>query len=195
MIIASALAAGQPEQFVIQSHRGAGELAPEDTIEAIELAWKLGTVPEADLRETKEGVIVAFDDESFARVVKDADDSLKKKGVKDLTLEELKKLDVGSWKGPQFAGQRVCVIAEALARMQDDPKRQIYLDYKYVDLKKLAAEVRKHGVERQVILASTKYDIIQQWKKLLPESQTLLWMGGDDDRLRKRIEELKKRDF
>ena len=33
------------EQFIIQSHRGAGELAPENTIEAFELGWSLGTYP------------------------------------------------------------------------------------------------------------------------------------------------------
>ena len=28
-----------PEKFVIQSHRGAGVLAPENTLEAFELGW------------------------------------------------------------------------------------------------------------------------------------------------------------
>src|SRR5688500_3272866 len=55
------------DRFIIQSHRGAGELAPENTIESFELAWKLGTYPEADVRTTKDGVIVAFHDANFAR--------------------------------------------------------------------------------------------------------------------------------
>src|SRR4051812_22513305 len=67
-----------PEQFVIQSHRGAGELAEENTPEAFELGWSLGTVPESDVRTTKDGVIVAFHDNNFARVVKDASEELKK---------------------------------------------------------------------------------------------------------------------
>ncbi len=50
------------EQFVIQSHRGAGELAEENTPEAFELGWNLDTVPESDVRTTKDGVIVAFHD-------------------------------------------------------------------------------------------------------------------------------------
>jgi glycerophosphoryl diester phosphodiesterase len=54
------------EKFIIQSHRGAGELAPENTIEAFELGWKLGTYPEADVRTTKDGVIVAFHDNDFS---------------------------------------------------------------------------------------------------------------------------------
>jgi len=195
LMVLSTVAMAQAEHFVIQSHRGAGEGYPENTLEAFEMAWKLGTVPEADLRATRDGVIVAFHDENFARVVKDADETLKKKGVKDLTLAELKKLDVGSFRGDEFKGQRIPAVAEAFARMKGHPERRLYLDFKFVDLNQLADEVKKHDVAQQVILASTKYDIIRSWKRLLPDSQTLLWMGGTEDKLRKRIEELKKNQF
>jgi glycerophosphoryl diester phosphodiesterase len=183
------------EDFVIQCHRGAGELAPENTIEAFELGWKLKCVPECDLRTTRDGVIVTFHDENFARVIRTDDEQLKKKGVKDLTWDELKKLDVGSWKGESFSGRRVSTIGEALERMTDKPDRRMYLDIKNVDLEQLAREVREHRVEKQVILASTKYDIIRTWKKLIPEGQTLLWMGGTDAALTKRIDDLKKINF
>ena len=185
----------RPDPFIIQCHRGAGELAPENTLEAFELGWKLKCVPESDLRTTKDGVIVTFHDENFGRVVRTDDESLKKKGVKDLTWEELKKLDVGAWKGESFSGRRVSTIGEAFAQMTDHPERRMYLDIKNVDLEQLAREVRQHKVEKQVILASTKYDIIRTWKKLIPESQTLLWMGGSDAALQKRIDELKKSNF
>ncbi|MCD6051611.1 MAG: ugpQ 4, partial [Verrucomicrobia bacterium] len=92
------------EKFILQSHRGAGVLAPENTIEAFELGWKLGTYPEADIRTTKDGVIVAFHDANFKRVVKGADAELQKKGVEHVTFEELSKLDVGVWHGEDFKG-------------------------------------------------------------------------------------------
>jgi glycerophosphoryl diester phosphodiesterase len=66
------------EQFVIQSHRGAGELAPENTLEAFQLGWKLGTYPECDVRTTKDGHIVTFHDDNFSRVVKNIPDDMKK---------------------------------------------------------------------------------------------------------------------
>src|ERR1044071_6274608 len=94
-----------PEKFVIQSHRGAGELAPENTLEAFELGWKLGTTPESDLRTTSDGVIVAFHDANFERTVKNAPPELQKKGVKDISFAELSKLDVGGWKGEKFEGR------------------------------------------------------------------------------------------
>jgi glycerophosphoryl diester phosphodiesterase len=184
-----------PEKFVIQSHRGAGELAPENTIEAFELGWKLGTYPESDLRTTRDGVIVTFHDDNFARVVRGADAALKKKGVADLTWDELSKLDVGAYKGEQFQGRRVTTIGQAFEKMTGKPERHLYLDIKNVDLAQLANEVKQHKVEKQVVLASTKYDIIRKWKALVPESDTLHWMGGTEEALRKRIEDLKKTNF
>lgn len=183
------------EKFVIQSHRGAGELAPENTIEAFELGWKLGTYPEADVRTTKDGVIVAFHDNDFSRVVKNIPAEMAKKGVADVTLEELSKLDVGSWMGDQFKGRRVSKISDVFELMKGRPERHLYLDIKNVDLAQLAAEVKKAGVERQVVLAAPKIETIRQWKSLLPDSETLLWMSGTENAKRARIEELRKSDF
>jgi glycerophosphoryl diester phosphodiesterase len=183
------------ENFVIQSHRGAGELAEENTIEAFELGWKLGTYPESDVRTTKDGVIVAFHDNNFARVVKGIAPEMAKMGVADVTFEELSRLDVGSWKGEQFSGRRVCRISEVFEQMKGRPERHLYLDIKNVDLEKLAAEVKAAGVERQVVLASPKHEILRQWKALAPESDTLLWMPGSEEAKRKQIEALRKTNF
>src|SRR5687768_11288613 len=183
------------DQFVIQSHRGAGELSEENTPEAFELGWKLNTIPEADVRTTKDGVIVAFHDKNFARVVKGASEELKKQGVEHLTFAELQKLDVGSWKGEQFAGRRVSRMSDIFALMKGNPQRKLYLDIKQVDFPQLAGEVKDAGIESQVIFASTKYDQIRQWRKLIPQGRTLLWMGGTEEKLRARLDELRKTEF
>jgi glycerophosphoryl diester phosphodiesterase len=184
-----------PERFVIQSHRGAGELAPENTLEAFELGWTLGTVPEADVRTTRDGVIVAFHDANFKRVVKNPPPELANKGVADVTFAELSRLDVGAWKGEQFLGRRVCRIADVFERMRGRPERRLYLDIKNVELPSLAALVREHDVPRQVILASPQHDVIRHWKRLVPESDTLLWMGGAEDQLRPRLAQLRAAGF
>lgn len=183
------------EKIILQSHRGAGVLAPENTIEAFELGWKLGTYPESDIRTTKDGVIVAFHDANFKRVVKGADAELQKKGVEHVTFEELSKLDVGAWHGEDFKGRRVSRIKEVFAVMQGKPERHLYLDIKQVDLKKLADEVNEMKVPAQVVLASPKPEVIREWKKYVPQSDTLLWMGGDEKSLRARVEKLKEENF
>ncbi len=183
------------ERFVIQSHRGAGELAPENTLEAFRLGWKLGTVPESDLRTTKDGVIVAFHDATFKRVVKGASSALRKKGVTDVTFAELSKLDVGAWRGEAFVGRHVSRISEVFELMRGKPERRLYLDIKNVDLGQLAVEVRRHEVVGQVILATTDYALLRRWKDLVPESQTLHWMGGSEAALGKRLEILRAANF
>jgi len=184
-----------PDRFVIQSHRGAGELAPENTLEAFELGWKLGTYPEADIRTTKDGVIVAFHDENFSRVVKGIGPELAKQGVADVMFLELSALEVGAWKGEQFKGRRVSRMTEVFARMKGRPERRLYLDIKNVQLKQLAAEVKAAGVERQVVLASSKHEVILEWKALVPESDTLLWMGGTEEMKRRQIAILREAKF
>jgi glycerophosphoryl diester phosphodiesterase len=183
------------EKFITQSHRGAGDLAPENTLDAFQLGWKLGTIPEADLRTTKDGVIVAFHDATFKRVVKGATPALQKKGVADVTFPELLKLDVGAWRGEGFVGRHVSKITEVFDLMRGKPERRLYLDIKNVDLSQLATEVRQHEVAGQIILASTDYDLICRWKRLVPESQTLHWMGGTEAALKKRLGALRTANF
>jgi glycerophosphoryl diester phosphodiesterase len=183
------------DKVIVQSHRGAGVLAPENTVGAFELGWKLGTYPEADLRTTSDGVIVAFHDADFSRVVKGASEELKKKGVKDLTFAELQKLDVGAYHGDSFLGRHVSKMTEVFALMQGKPDRFLYMDIKNVDLSELANEVKQFHVEKQVILASPKPEILREFKALVPESGTLLWMSGDEKSKRKRIAVLKKENF
>ena len=185
-----------PLPFIVQSHRGAGVLAAENTIAAFELGWQLSTIPEADLRTTKDGVLVAFHDGNFSRVVHDASPELKKKGVKDVTLAELTQLEVGaeSARGG-FARRRVSTMAEVFEVMRGRPERQLYLDIKQVDLPQLATLVQQHEVTAQVILASTEIKIIRAWKALVPASQTLHWMGGSEEQLRERFTALRESDF
>ena len=183
------------DQFVIQAHRGGGTDLPENTLESFQAAWKWGVVPEADIRTSKDGVICAFHDATFARVVKDASPELKRQGVADLTWRELQQLDVGAYAGKPYAGQRIARLEDALALMSGHPRRCLYLDVKKVSLKQMAKLVKKHHVEKQVIFTSTHHEPIRKWKKMAPASQSLLWMGESQEILGKRLEELAKADF
>lgn len=184
-----------PDEFIIQSHRGAGNLAPENTIISFELAWQIGTVPEADVRSTADGVIVAFHDNDLKRLAPEADPAMLPKSINELDWGVVSALDVGSYKGAQYRGLRVPKITEVLDEMRGRPERWLYLDVKKLPLDQLADLVRERDVDRQVVLASTKYDHIHEWKALLPSSNTLLWMGENEPRLEERMAELRGTGF
>ncbi len=183
------------DQVIVQSHRGAGELMPENSLEAFELGWRVGTIPEADLRTTRDGVIVAFHDENFRRILPAASPEMQKRGIRDLDWAEVSALDIGAWKGARFAGQRVASMSAVSEILRKNPRRRLYIDIKNVDLEQLARESRATGVLTQLILASTDYTVIRTWKKLAPESSTIHWMGGPEDVLAQRIADLRKTNF
>jgi glycerophosphoryl diester phosphodiesterase len=92
------------------AHRGSSFEAPENTLAAFALAWEEGAdAIEGDFRLTRDGRIVAMHDKDLKRVA--ANGSC----VADLTLSELRKLDVGRWKHPRFAGQRAPTLEEVLS--------------------------------------------------------------------------------
>ncbi len=187
--------ATEPATFNIQAHRCAGISLPENTLESARWAWQHGVTPEVDLRITKDKQIVCFHDPNLARVPANSDAKTEKLSVEKLTLAQLKKLDVGSFRGAQYAGQRIPPVASIFAEMQGHPERMLYLDIKTVDMDQLAKLVRKYGIERQGIFTSTHYNLLQDWKKRIPDSPTLLWNGGTEEQLMKKLDKVRKSNF
>ncbi len=182
-------------QFIVVSHRGAGFLAPENTLSSFQLGWKMGTIPEADIRTTSDGVIVTFHDNNLSRLAPGAPQEIKSKSIKDLPWATVLTLDVGEYLGPEYRGQRVARLDEVFDEMKGHPERWLYLDIKDVSLERMAKMALQRGIENQLIIASTDYRHIREWKKMLPTSGALLWMGGEESALKKRIDDLRKVDF
>jgi glycerophosphoryl diester phosphodiesterase len=194
-LIATVALAKETAPFHIQAHRGAGDAFPENTLESFEWSWQHGVTPESDLRTTKDGTIVCFHDPNLKRVPYKIDEALKESSVEKLPLAEVEKLDVGSFRAPQFAGQRVPILANVFDAMRDHPDRMLYLDIKSIKLGQLEKLVREKGVEHQVIFTSEHPKLIRDWKKLVPESHTLLWNRGTEEQLTKKMADLRKTNF
>jgi len=106
------------------AHRGASAEAPEHTLAAYELALKYGSdFVEPDLQMTKDEVLVCLHDTTLERTTNVAqvfpDRFVETKGRKtwpvvSFKLEEIKKLDAGSWKDRRFAGAKVPTFQEMI---------------------------------------------------------------------------------
>jgi glycerophosphoryl diester phosphodiesterase len=93
----------------IIGHRGAAAYAPENTLEGIHTAADMGIEwVEFDVKLTKDQVPVLFHDETLERTTGAGGN------VADMTFEDLRNLEVGSWFGDTFAGIRVPTLEEAL---------------------------------------------------------------------------------
>ena len=188
-------ASDQGATFHILAHRGAGVKLPENTLESFATCWRVHVTPEADLQTTKDGTIVCFHDSTLKRVVSNVKGDDRNLRISDLTLAEVRKLEVGSFRGEQYQGQRVPTLAKVFDAMKGRPNRLIYLDIKHIELDDLVTLVQEFHVESQVIFATSQHNLLIEWKKRLPGSQTLLWNGGSQGTIARKLRSARQRGF
>ncbi|WP_165372884.1 glycerophosphodiester phosphodiesterase [Pengzhenrongella frigida] len=118
------------------AHRGASAFVPENTLAAFRRAIAVGAdLLELDVQRTRDGELVIMHDTSVARTT-DARLALPGRGpwhVGDLTFDELRGLDAGSWKAPGFAGEPIPTLAEVIALLEHSPTGML-LELKSPDL-------------------------------------------------------------
>lgn len=91
------------------AHRGAMDTHPENTLPAFMAAIEAGAhMIELDVCLTKDNQMVIMHDATVDRTTNG------KGRVIDLTLEEIRNLDAGSWKSPAFTGVKVPLLEEVL---------------------------------------------------------------------------------
>jgi len=136
-------------------HRGTVHLAPENTLAAFRKAIELGVdLVEIDVRETKDGHLVIMHDATVDRTTDG------KGRVSDLTLEEIKRLDAGSWFSPKFAGERVPTLDEALSVIKGGALPDI--DFKAGTPEKLVEALSRHGLLGKVTLYSGDWGLLRR---------------------------------
>ncbi|MBE6929955.1 MAG: hypothetical protein E7463_06720 [Ruminococcaceae bacterium] len=114
-----------PDNIWVAAHRGWSEKYPENTMEAYRAAAELGVDQiEIDVRITADGELVLIHDATVERTTNG------KGKVCELTLEQLKSLDAGSWKGPEFAGAKIPTLVEFLEYLKAYPNMTVDFELK-----------------------------------------------------------------
>jgi len=89
------------------AHRGASGLAPENTLAAFRLALELGAeAVELDVRQAADKELVVIHDDDLRRTAG------RSEHIRDLSWQELRRFDVGSWFDPRFRDERVPRLEE-----------------------------------------------------------------------------------
>ena len=164
------------------AHRGASGYAPEHTFNSYDKSHReLGaSYIEIDLQRTKDGHLVAMHDETVDRTTNGHG------RVEDNTLDELKKLDAGSWFNKQhpnlarseYKNAKVPTLDEILSRYGKNAN--YYIETKSPDVypgmeNQLIQSLNKHGMltnqslkNGHVIVQSFSEPSLQKMKQLSP---------------------------
>ncbi len=112
------------------AHRGAGRLAPENTLAAFRLGAAHGyRMFECDVKLSADGVPFLLHDATLARTTNAAQAGYTETLAGDLTWSALSRLDAGSWHSRQYAGEPMPML-EAVARYCQANGHQLNIEIK-----------------------------------------------------------------
>lgn len=156
--------------FTVLGHRGAKGHAPENTLPSFYKAIELGaTMFELDIHLSRDGELVVMHDKTVDRTTNGAGK------VADLTWDEIKRLDAGSWYGEEFAGTRVPRLEDVFEAVAD--KILIDVEIKAGDglyhgiVDRLVDLIKGTGLVERVLITSFHTEYLKEAREKLPGAQ------------------------
>lgn len=162
----------------IVAHRGGMAERPENTMTAFRRSSELGVkILELDLRTSRDGRIFILHDDMLDRTTDGTGMAA------DLTMEELHRLDAGSWFDPVYSTERIPSFREVLnwARQEETI---LLLDLKESGrefAEKVAADVKQYGMEESIVVGVRSHEQARLFRELLPGSSQLGFVGSPDE--------------
>ncbi|TWT64768.1 glycerophosphodiester phosphodiesterase [Allorhodopirellula solitaria] len=158
------------KQPLIVAHRGASHDAPENTLAAFNLAWKQNAdVIEGDFYLTADDQIVCLHDKTTSRTAPNQPSYT----PADATLEQLRTLDVGAWKGAQFAGEKIPTLDEVLKTIPAGKKIFVEIKCGPEILPVLKEQLASSDLRPdQIVLICFNTEVVTQARKTMDQYQT-----------------------
>ena len=155
----------------IIAHRGESHIAPENTLSSINMAWTNNAdAVEIDIRLTKDNKIAVIHDPHTFRV------SGKFKWVRNSLFKDLKKMDVGKYKGENYLEERIPELCEVLKTVPLNKKIIVEIKSGQRIIPYLKDALFSSGLkENQVEIISFSLKTLIEVKKIMPQF-TVLWI-------------------
>jgi len=154
----------------ITAHRGSSRAAPENTLSALRQAMEEGAdYAEIDVQTTGDDQVVIMHDRDFMRVAGDP------RRLEDLTLEEARRIDVGRRFHPDFGGEGLPTLSEAITLVRGKMRLNIELKYNRPDpgLASAVVEIlRREGFIDQCVITSLDLGSLLQVEEAEPDLVT-----------------------
>ncbi len=152
---------------LVIAHRGESYDAPENTLAAVNLAWERNAdAVEVDVHLSKDGKIVVIHDNNTLRTAH------RYGKVSDQTLEQLRRLDVGKYKGIQWTKEKIPTLEGVLETVPRGKKLFIEIKDDSSILAELKRVLKNSSLSpEQVILIGLDCNTMEAIKKALPGYQ------------------------
>ena len=163
------------------AHRGLLRHAPENTLPAFAACLALGMGFELDIRTTKDGHLVVLHDDNIQRTTNGPSRS-----VRDMTLNEVKRLDAGGWFDKTYAGVRVPTLEETLSLVSHRKRGPtiIALNVQNIDLISGLAWVKeKVARERIMVLPEMICRLLKKYLEQMGRSKGPLFLSKRGKRI------------
>lgn len=154
-------------EMLVVAHRGASAYAPENTLIAIKKAMDMeADYAELDVQLTRDKEVILLHDMNLKRTAG------VKGFIKDLTLEELKKLEVGAWFGEEFRGEPIPTLQDVIRLVKGKMRLNIEIKtfrpepeiaQKVVDI------IRSEHFENKCMITSFDREVVTAVKRIAPE--------------------------
>jgi glycerophosphoryl diester phosphodiesterase len=117
-----------------------------------------------DIHLSRDGHLVVFHDGTTRRLAG------VKAAVSAQTLKELKRLDVGRWKGPEWVGERIPTLGEVLATVPQGKRLFVEIKCGKACVPILVDDIKKSGKDtEQIVVVGSDLDTLICLKKLTPK--------------------------
>jgi glycerophosphoryl diester phosphodiesterase len=164
------------------AHRGCSSVAPENTMAAFRKAKEFALPGiELDIHLCASGELVVAHDDTFLRTANDA------RNIEDLTYEEIRSIDVGSFFHASFKNERVSLLEEVLEEFCPGMYIDIELKTRKTShdfLPEAAAKVLKsfgEKINQSITISSFNPFCLRAFKKYAPNIPTALIWSNDEE--------------
>jgi glycerophosphoryl diester phosphodiesterase len=162
----------------VVAHRGGRAYGPENTKRAIENGIQMDAdAIEFDVRVTNDKIPILFHDKTIKRTSNNKKDI----NVSDLTLAELKQLDIGSWYGKSFSGEQVLTLDEAFQEI--NARKPLLVELKDIDVTDVTYVIdviHQHDMVHTIYVMSFHGELLDQVKKLDARIETVFLLHKDN---------------
>jgi glycerophosphoryl diester phosphodiesterase len=155
-------------QPIIFAHRGASAHAPENTLAAFELALaQQADAIELDVKLSGDGQVIVIHDSTVDRTTNGHGK------VEDMTLAEIKALDAGSFRGKEFAGEKIPTLEDVFETVG----KRLFINIELKNHKTRSADlveavcmlVKKHQMQKYVMFSSFFPNALSKAHSYLPD--------------------------